>query len=59
MPHLTATVFDGFGKADVLDFLDEGEDISGLVAAEAVVELAAALTEKDGVFSEWKGQSPV
>ena len=33
--------FDGFGEADVFDLLDEGEDVAGFVAAEAVVELAA------------------
>src|SRR5271156_5432754 len=33
--------FYGFRKGDVFDFLDEGEDVSGLVTAKAVVELAS------------------
>ena len=32
--------FHGFGKADVLDLLHEGENIARLVAAETMVELA-------------------
>jgi hypothetical protein len=32
--------FDGFGKAYILDLLHEGEYITALVAAEAMVELA-------------------
>src|SRR5579859_3689242 len=32
--------FNGFGKADVLHFLHEGENVARLVAAETMVELA-------------------
>ena len=38
-----ATAADGFREADVFDFLDEGEDVAVLVAAEAVEELAAGV----------------
>ena len=34
---------DGLGEADVLDFLDEGEDVAMLMAAEAIEELAAGV----------------
>ena len=41
---------DGFGEAEVFDFLDEGEDVSMLVAAEAVEVLAADVDAEGGGF---------
>ena len=40
---------DGFREGDVLDFLDEGEDVAGDAASEAVEELAG------GVHRERRG----
>jgi len=41
---------DGFRKAEVVDFLEEGEDVSMLVAAEAVEVLAADVDAEGGRF---------
>src|SRR5579872_4101748 len=41
---------DGFGEAAVFDFLDEGEDVSMLVAAKAIEELASGVDAEGGSF---------
>ncbi len=41
---------DGLGEADVFYFLDEGEDVAGLAAAEAVEELASGMDGEGGCF---------
>ncbi len=48
MPHFLGYGAHGFGEADVFHLLDEGEDVAGLVAAEAVVELAAGVDGEGG-----------
>jgi hypothetical protein len=47
--------FDGFRKADVFDLLDEGEDVSGLTATEAVKELAGGVNGERGRFFAVEG----
>jgi hypothetical protein len=42
--------FDGFWKADIFNFADEAEDISGGLAAEAVVELFDGLNAEGAGF---------
>jgi len=49
---------DGFREADVLDPGNEGEDVAGSVATEAVKELADGVDRERGDFSLWKGQRP-
>ncbi len=60
MPALLRHDFDRFGKADILDLLHEGENISALVAAEAMVELAHRMHgEGRGLFLVKRAQSGV
>ena len=49
---------DRFREADVLDFLDEGEDVAVLVAAEAVEELAAGVDAEGRGFFFVEGAEP-
>ena len=49
---------DGFRESDVLDFLDEGEDVAMLVAAEAVEELAAGVDREGRGFFFVEGAEP-
>ena len=50
---------DRFREADVFDFLDEGEDVAVLVAAEAVEELAAGVDAEGGGFFLVEGAEAV
>ena len=47
--------FYGFREADILDFLDEGENVARLVAAKAMVELAHRMHRKGRCLFPVKG----
>ena len=49
---------DGLGKGDVLDLLDEGEDVAGDSAAEAVEVLAAGVDGKRRRLFAMEGTEP-
>ena len=55
MPSFWATARTASGKGDVLDLLDEGEDVAGDSAAEAVEELAAGVDGKRRRFFAVEG----
>ena len=46
-------------EVEALGFPHERDDVTSLAAAEAVVDLRSALTEKLGDRSSWNGQRPV
>ena len=54
-PQLLGHGSDRFREGDVLDFLDEGEDVSGDATAEAVEELAGSVDRERGRFLAVEG----
>ena len=57
-PQLLGHRADGFREGDVLDFLDEGENVAGDAAAEAVKELAGGVDRERRRLFAVKGTKP-